>query len=62
VNGKGSFPHITTVEHQTKRVKHLSFALSIPVAERVCALNEDAIADDTYSLLLVYIEIQLSKS
>jgi len=45
VKRKGSFSHISTAEHQTKRVKHLPFALSIPVAERVCTLNKDTIAE-----------------
>ena len=45
VKRKASFPHIGTAERQTKRVKHLPFALSIPVAERVCALNQDMIAE-----------------
>jgi len=42
---KGSFPHISTAEHQTKRVKHLPFALSTPLAERGCGLNKDTIAE-----------------
>jgi len=42
---KGSFPQVSTAEHQTKRVKHLPFALGIPVAESDCALNEVTIAE-----------------
>jgi len=45
VKQKDSFSHISTVKHQTKRVKHLLFALSISVAERVDALNKDTIAE-----------------
>ena len=45
VKRKGSFPHIGTAEHQTKRVKHLPFALSIPVADRVGAPDKDTIAE-----------------
>lgn len=45
IKRKGSFPHISTAERQTKRVKHLPFALSTSVAERVCVLNKDTIAE-----------------
>lgn len=44
VKRKSSFPHISTVD-QTKKVKHLPFALSIPVEERDCVLNKDTIAE-----------------